>query len=139
MSSFVNEAYKTLLNPFSRAEYILRLEGIEIGESDNLQDKELIMEIMELREALEDAEHQDAVDEIRAENAGALYFYNCANVVRQCLRKRYIDNMKSVIDQISTYVEGCNWDAVKSHAIKLKYMQSIDAAAEAWPNTVHDH
>lgn len=50
-----------------------------------------------------------------------------------------IDNMKGVIDRISTFVEGGNWDEVKSHAIKLKYMQGIDAAAEAWPNTVHDH
>lgn len=70
MSSRVNKAYKTLLNPYTRAEYLLQQEGLEIGESDNVQDKELIMEILELREALEEAEDQEAVDEIRAENAG---------------------------------------------------------------------
>ena len=47
--------------------------------------------------------------------------------------------MKTVIDNISTYVEGGNWEAVKKEAIKLKYMQGIDAAAKAWPNTPNNH
>ncbi|KAI0689608.1 Co-chaperone Hsc20 [Cytidiella melzeri] len=118
MSSMVNKAYQTLLNPYTRAEYILQLEGIEISESEGLQDAGLIMQVMELREALEEAENQEDVDEIRADNA---------------------DNIRNTIEKISTFVESGNWEAVKKHAIELKYMQTIDAAAEAWPNTVHDH
>ncbi|KAI0094895.1 Co-chaperone Hsc20 [Irpex rosettiformis] len=118
MSSRVNKAYKTLLNPYTRAEYLLQKEGLEISESDGVQDPELITEILELRMAVEEAESQEDVDEIRAENA---------------------DNIKVVIDNISTYVEGGNWEAVKRETIKLKYMQGIDAAAEAWPNTANNH
>ena len=70
MSSRVNKAYKTLLDPYTRAEYLLRKEGLEIGESDGVQDEELISTILELRMALEEAEDQEDVDEIRTENAG---------------------------------------------------------------------
>lgn len=71
MSSMVNKAYGTLLNPYARAEYILKANDIEIGESDNVDDQELIMEIMEAREGLDSAERQEEVEQIREENLGA--------------------------------------------------------------------
>ncbi|KAI0348061.1 Co-chaperone Hsc20 [Trametopsis cervina] len=118
MSSAVNKAYKTLLDPVSRIGYVLANVGIEVGETEELADKELLVEIMEAREALEEAEDQADVDEIRTENA---------------------DRIKEVIEQIETLVESENWEVAKTHAIKLKYLQGIDAAAEAWPNSSHDH
>lgn len=75
MSSIVNKAYGTLLNPFARAEYILQQEGVEIGESENLEDPALIMEVMEAREELDGAESQEEVERIRQENAGAYCFF----------------------------------------------------------------
>jgi hypothetical protein len=50
----------------------MELEGIYIGETDSLDDPELIMEIMEAREGLESAESREDADRIRAENQGML-------------------------------------------------------------------
>ena len=70
MSSVVNKAYGTLLNPYARAEYILQLQGITIGESESVDDPELIMEIMDAREALDNAETREEVERIRQANTG---------------------------------------------------------------------
>ena len=40
-----------------------------MSESDSLQDPELLMEVMELREKLEEAQTEDEAAEVRAENA----------------------------------------------------------------------
>lgn len=50
----------------------MQLEGIEIGETDSLEDPELIMEVMEARERLESAESREEVDEIQVENQGII-------------------------------------------------------------------
>ena len=70
LSSVVNKAYGTLLNPFSRAEYIMQLEDIHISETESLNDPELIMEVMEAREELDSAESREDADRILAENEG---------------------------------------------------------------------
>lgn len=61
----LNDAYKILKNDIRRAEYILKLEGVDIGEEKPqsttgatkqlVVDPKLLMEIMELREALAEA------------------------------------------------------------------------------------
>ena len=61
----LNDAYKVLKNDIKRAEYILKLEGVDIGEEKPqsttgatkqlVVDPKLLIEIMELREALADA------------------------------------------------------------------------------------
>ena len=71
-SSLLNEAYKTLLSPVTRAQYILTQEGYPPSETDKLTDPELLMEIMEAREQLEEAETPPMVDEIRSGNIGML-------------------------------------------------------------------
>ncbi|CDS01063.1 hypothetical protein, partial [Sporisorium scitamineum] len=56
-SALINRAYETLLNPLPRAHYLLeRHHAPEVSESDSLEDPELLMEVMELRERLEEAE-----------------------------------------------------------------------------------
>ena len=64
----MNKAYGSLTNPYTRAEYLLQLQGMTIGESDNLEDPTLIMEVMEAREELESAESREEVERIRQEN-----------------------------------------------------------------------
>lgn len=70
MSSRVNEALHRLSNPLRRAEYILAREGYAGEETDKLDDMELLMEIMEAREGLANAQSPEEVAEIRAENDG---------------------------------------------------------------------
>ncbi|KAK2647419.1 hypothetical protein Ddye_014908 [Dipteronia dyeriana] len=63
-SARVIEAYRTLTNPLSRAIYILKLEGIDVNEEETVSDPELLTEIMEIREAVEDAADSKALTEI---------------------------------------------------------------------------
>ena len=67
----MNGAFKTLQNPVLRAEYILRGQGIDLAESEQtLEDPELLMEIMESREALDEATSQEQVDLIVSQTQG---------------------------------------------------------------------
>jgi len=53
-ASFVNEAYQCLKTPLCRAEYLLRLQGIETQQEERTHhDTEFLLEQMELRERLE--------------------------------------------------------------------------------------
>lgn len=60
----LNEAFETLKNPVARAHYLLRLEGLdpEGGEGHTVNDPALLMEAMEMREALDEADSRDVVD-----------------------------------------------------------------------------
>jgi molecular chaperone HscB len=65
----LNDAYRVLKHDIKRAEYLLKLEGVDIGEEKPqsttgatkqlVVDPKLLLEIMELREALADARSDD--------------------------------------------------------------------------------
>lgn len=52
----LNDAYKTLKQPGSRAEYLLGRHGVFIGDNETL-DPTFLMEVLELREELHEAKH----------------------------------------------------------------------------------
>ena len=52
----LNDAYRTLKDPLSRAVYLAELRGVELpGDGKTIDDPELLMEAMEAREALHEA------------------------------------------------------------------------------------
>lgn len=56
LSSTINHAYQILLNPSSRAIYLLQLQGITIPEENQItQDPEMLMQQMELRQRIDQA------------------------------------------------------------------------------------
>jgi molecular chaperone HscB len=56
LATLANEAYQTLKNPASRAQYLLELQGITaISETNTAMPTDFLMQQMEWREALEDA------------------------------------------------------------------------------------
>ena len=68
----LNEAYETLKDPLRRAAYLLRLAGAEVDveKSGTVDDPELLMEAMEMREALEEASTPDEVAKLAAQAEG---------------------------------------------------------------------
>ena len=55
MSSALNDAYRTLKDPIKRAQYLLGLEGFDIGEQRSKDvPPELLEEVFELNMALEE-------------------------------------------------------------------------------------
>ena len=66
----VNEAYQTLKSPLKRAVYLLELQGMDVGaERNTAMPAEFLMEQMEWREAVEEAEASRSVDALEALHA----------------------------------------------------------------------
>jgi len=68
-TAILNVAYRTLRNPVTRAEYLLKLEGFDIGEQTTKDvPPELLEEVFELNMALEEVREGDtgARDDIEA-------------------------------------------------------------------------
>ncbi|KAM4576443.1 iron-sulfur cluster co-chaperone protein HscB [Odontesthes bonariensis] len=72
-SALVNKAYKTLLKPLSRGLYMLELEGMHLEEgTDSGADSGFLMELMEINEALDDAQTPEEANKIGSDAKGKL-------------------------------------------------------------------
>ena len=69
-TTWVNDAYRVLRDPRTRAEYLLSLEGVEVGhEEERASDPELLMTMMELQEqtlVADAAELEQLLQQMRA-------------------------------------------------------------------------
>ncbi len=64
----LNDAYRTLKDPLSRAVYLAELRGVGLpGDGKTIDDPDLLMEAMEAREALHEAATPDDVDTLAGE------------------------------------------------------------------------
>lgn len=70
----LNEAYETLKDPLKRAAYLLRLAGrtVDVDQAATVTDPELLMEAMEMREALAEADTADEVAVLAAQAEGEM-------------------------------------------------------------------
>ncbi|KAF9175284.1 hypothetical protein BGX21_011415 [Mortierella sp. AD011] len=110
-SSLANKAYSTLKEPLSRANYILDLLGSPIHESETLSDPELLMEVMEARELLEDAQTEEEVEELKSVNDGRI---------------------SETIDGLSMAFKEHDLETAKTLAIKLQYWVRIKNVIRDW-------
>lgn len=63
-SAEVNEAYMELKDPIRRGKLLLRLRGHQVKEKDTLADPAFLMETMELREEIDDAQAQSELESL---------------------------------------------------------------------------
>lgn len=112
-SSIVNEGYKTLGDDRLRAEYILEQKGVAISEEDKMDDPELLMEIMEIREALADAQTQEEVNDIRESNS---------------------ENASATLARLESLLSAEQIDPVeaKNLLIRLRYMNNVEGVCREW-------
>ena len=99
----LNDAYRTLKDPLSRAVYLAALKGVQLpGDGKTIDDPELLMEAMEAREALHEAPTVEAVEQLAAGvrddmkkslgGLGSLFLANDKAAIRKALlRLRYLD------------------------------------------------
>jgi len=99
----LNDAYRTLKDPLSRAFHLAELRGVEMpGDGKTIDDPELLMEAMEAREALGDATTPQAIDSLAARALGdkqealdglaSLFLRDDKPAIRKALlRLRYLD------------------------------------------------
>ncbi|XP_029366118.1 iron-sulfur cluster co-chaperone protein HscB isoform X2 [Echeneis naucrates] len=98
-SALVNKAYKTLRKPLSRGLYMLELEGMGIEEgTDSGADAEFLMELMEINEALDEAQTLEEANKIAQDTKGKL-----ADLTEQtdaALRKGELQTAKALLAQM---------------------------------------
>ena len=113
LSARINEAYKTLQSPLLRAQYLLSLRGIDVGgdEAARVEDAGLLMEVMEAREAIEEAESEEEVRVLQDVNEGRIE--RSVRVLEEAFRR---DD-----------VEGAGREAVR-----LRYWVNIKESLDAW-------
>lgn len=108
----LNEAYKAIQDPLSRARYLLALRGIDVeDESAKIAENELLMEVMEVREAVEEAESEEQVAELRVENN--VRIAQSVAILEEAFAK---DDMGSAADE----------------AIRLRYWANIEESIVGW-------
>lgn len=102
----INDAYETLKEPLRRADYLVHLRGMDVlPEGCNLiNDQELLMETMELREALADAETVAEVDALSA---------------------RAEEDIKLCIEQLSTLFNEDDIEGACKLTTRLKYLKKL--------------
>ncbi|MDX2421617.1 MAG: Fe-S protein assembly co-chaperone HscB [Amphritea sp.] len=109
-TAYLNEAVATLKNPLSRAQYLLKLEGIDTFSESQVQlDPMFLMQQMELRESLEDIASASDPD---------------ADIER--LRQTVEQEMKSLREQFDSYYQQSTPSAHEAAAVCVRKMQFID-------------
>ncbi|GKZ75385.1 hypothetical protein AnigIFM56816_000037 [Aspergillus niger] len=102
LSARINEAYRTLLDPLQRAQYLLReMHGIDVtaedGASKHALDAETLMEVMEVQETIEEvtdsgedaAAAEEKISELKVENQGRVE--ECVRVLGEAFDKGDIE------------------------------------------------
>ena len=117
LSARINEAYKTLQSPLSRAQYLLSLRGNDSSTDDaaklgdEASDQVLLMEVLELREQIEEAQTPDQIREIKEEND-----------------VRIAESVKVLEDAF----KNDQMDEAAKEAVKLRYWVNVDDTLHAW-------
>ena len=109
-TAYLNEAVSTLKNPLSRAQYLLKLEGLDtFSETQQQLDPMFLMQQMELRESLEEV-------------AGAAD----PEAELEMLRVALGQELSSLRGQFDTYYQQSTPSAFEAAAVCVRKMQFFD-------------
>ncbi|ODQ67909.1 Co-chaperone Hsc20 [Nadsonia fulvescens var. elongata DSM 6958] len=112
LSAELNKAYQTLISPLSRAEYILSLNGIDTAqEGSKLSDPVFLGEIMEVHEAIEEAQNEEDVELLRSEN---------------------ISRVNETTLLLEKAINMADWNNAKDLVVKLRYWINISNVLKDW-------
>lgn len=88
-STYLNVAYRTLKDPTLRAKYLLQLEGVgALDERSKTADPALLMEVMELREEVDESRKPEALIRLMRRNRKAI------DAVREELARLYVEKVR---------------------------------------------
>lgn len=101
-SALVNKAYETLLKPLSRGLYMLELQGLNIEEgTDSTVNSELLMELMEINEALDAAQTPQETNRIGQDTKGKLA--GLTQQIDSALNKGELQTAKALLTQMKYF------------------------------------
>jgi len=102
----LNDAYETLKDPLDRAVYLAHLKGLDVLKEgcNALNDPVILMEAMEMREALAEAESADEVSD---------------------LTRRAQGDIADCEKELSSAFEGTDMDHIGTLITRLKYLRKL--------------
>ncbi|XP_058204410.1 iron-sulfur cluster co-chaperone protein HscB homolog [Rhododendron vialii] len=109
-SARVIDAYRTLGDPLSRAIYILKLEGVDVDEEETISEPELLAEILEIREAVEEAGDTQALSQIQIQIKEK--FQHSSESFATAFQSRKFEEARASIRRM-TYYKRVNEEIVK--------------------------
>lgn len=98
-------AYKTLLAPIKRGEYLLRLHGIEVPEGNTSVGNSFLVEMMERNEEVDDAQTAEEL---------------------QTLLQNVRDDLQRVVSTLDASLQVKSMDTALKHVITLRYLISLE-------------
>ncbi|KAL9098480.1 MAG: hypothetical protein Q9187_009656, partial [Circinaria calcarea] len=112
-SALINEAYKTLQNPLLRAQYLLSLRGINVAEDETarVEDPELLMQVLEMREDIEAAEEEADLAPMKEAND---------------------TKIEASVKVIEDAFKADDMMAAKEEAVKLRYWINVKESLDGW-------
>lgn len=114
-SSLVNKAYRILLSPIQRAEYLLKSQNVEVSESNTTSNKQFLMDMMERNEEVVEAESNEALIRLLA-----------------AVQK----DQQTCIDKLETALAISNLDDAKEQLIALRYLISLENSIKEKGNRI---
>lgn len=105
-TSLINQAFQTLKEPVSRAQYMLKLQGFDMeSETDTTMDAEFLMEQMEFRESIADVQAKtDPLSELD----------KMASHLKQ--------KMNELTDEFSAAYENASYEAAREIVRKMQFI-----------------
>lgn len=118
----INDAYQTLKHPLKRAEYMLSLQGFDLGnEQHTMRDTAFLMEQLELREELDAIERQPNAEALLAE-------FNCRLALMTQTRSQ---QMVEQLDQQQ-------WESAADTVRKLRFLDKLQQQVEQLEERLFD-
>ncbi|TKB54738.1 co-chaperone HscB [Ferrimonas aestuarii] len=106
----INDAFQTLKDPILRAQYLLKLNGVELmGETQTIKDTSFLMQQMMLRESLEEVEHASDPESAAMDFADEL-----AGLT------------KALMQQMQQQLAEHQWQTAADSVRKLKFMKKLE-------------
>jgi molecular chaperone HscB len=121
LSSRINEAYRTLVDPLSRAQYLLReWHGIDVtaedGEAAGIQlDPETLMAVMDVQETIEEVSQR--------ENAQA-------EIER--LKEENVERIRDTVEKLGRAFDEGDVEAAKLECVRLRFWYSVGEGLREW-------
>ncbi|WOK91735.1 iron-sulfur cluster co-chaperone protein HscB, mitochondrial [Canna indica] len=100
-SARVIDAYQTLSKPLLRAIYLLKLEGIHVDEEKTVTYPDMLAEMLEIREAVDEANESQALKQIQTEVEAK--FLTWSKSFEEAFKRRDFDDAITSIERMRYY------------------------------------
>ncbi|RJE18165.1 DnaJ domain protein [Aspergillus sclerotialis] len=120
LSAFVNEAYRTLVDPLNRAQYLLReMHDVDVtaedGAAKHSLDPELLMEVMSVQETIEeisaDPKAEETIERMKGENQ---------------------ERIEESIGTLAKAFDNNDIEGARKECVKLRFWYSVGEGLREW-------